>query len=321
MKLGLCASLYLDSSLNDVFNFAKKMGIEGLEIYSGGGGKSRHIDVDELLESDKALESYLDQFKKRGSAISTLNCAGNPIHPVKEKAEADHRGFERTVLLCEKMKMDKLVVFSGAPGGCPQDKTPNWIVCPWPDEYLEARKYQWEEVLVPYWTRAVAFAREHGVTKLAFEMHPGFCVYNPETLLMLRERVGPEIGANFDPSHLMWQGIDPGLAILELKGAVFSVHAKDVFVNHDFIVRNGPNDAKHYSDSLKRAWTFRTVGYGHSEETWRGIISALGSIGYDGFLNIEHEDLYFSRQEGVTKAAEFLRGIIIKEKPEGMWWA
>jgi sugar phosphate isomerase/epimerase len=321
MKLGLCASLYLDKPLEEIFDFVEKKGIEGLEIYSGGSGKSRHIDVDELLESDRALENYLDRFRKRGLTISTLNCVGNPVHPIKEKAEVDRRAFERTILLCEKMKMDKVIVFSGAPGGSSYDKTPNWIICPWPDEFLEARKYQWDEVLVPYWTQAVAFAREHGVTKLAFEMHPGFCVYNPETLLLLREKVGPEIGANFDPSHLMWQGVDTALAILELKGKIFSVHAKDVFVNYDFIVRNGCNDAKHYSDSIHRAWTFRTVGYGHSEETWRGIVSALASIGYDGFLNIEHEDLYFSRQEGVGKAAEFLQKLVIREKPEGMWWA
>ena len=321
MKLGLCASLYIDRPLDQVFEIAEKMGIKGLEIYCGGSGKSRHIDVDELLESEAALQKYMDQFKKQNMEISTLNCVGNPVHPIREKAEADRRMFEKTVMLCEKMGMDKIIVFSGTPGGCPGDKTPNWITCPWPDEFYEARKYQWEDVLIPYWTEAAIFAGNHGVTKLAFEMHPGFCVYNPETLLTLRERAGKAIGVNFDPSHLMWQGIDPSLAILELKNAVFSVHAKDVFVNRDFILRNGPNDAKHYSDSLNRAWTFRTVGYGHGAETWRGIVSALAGIGYDGYLNIEHEDLYMSRFEGVQKAADFLRDIIIKEKPEGMWWA
>jgi sugar phosphate isomerase/epimerase len=321
MKLGLCASLYLENPLDDVFDFVQKMGVQGLEIYTGGSGKSRHIDIDDLLSSDAALQKYIDRFKKRNLEISTLNCAGNPVHPIREKAEIDRQGFKRSVLLCEKMGMDKLIVFSGTPGGGPEDKTPNWITCPWPDEFLEVRKYQWEEVLVPYWKEAAQFARNHGVTKLAFEMHPGFCVYNPETLLALRERVGCEIGANFDPSHLMWQGIDPSLAILELKDVVYSVHAKDVFVNHDFIRRNGPNDAKHYSDSLHRAWTFRTVGYGHNEETWRSIVSALASIGYDGFLNIEHEDIYMSRQEGIEKASNLLRDIIIREKPEGMWWA
>ena len=321
MKLGLCASLYLDRPLDQVFEIAGAMEIRGLEIYCGGGGKSLHIDVDELLGSDMALQKYRDQFKTQNMEISILNCVGNPVHPIKERAKIDRHGFEKTVLLCEKMGMDKVVVFSGTPGGSPEDRTPNWITCPWPEDFYDARKYQWEEVLIPYWTEAVRFANDHGVNKLAFEMHPGFCVYNPETLLALRKRVGKAIGVNFDPSHLMWQGIDPSLAILELKDAVFSVHAKDVFINHEYILRNGPNDAKHYSDALNRAWTFRTVGYGHGEETWRGIVSALASIGYDGYLNIEHEDLYMSRNEGVQKASELLRSIIIKEKPEGMWWA
>jgi sugar phosphate isomerase/epimerase len=81
---------------------------------------------------------------------------------------------------------------------------------------------------------AQRFARDHGV-RLAFEMHPGFVVYNPATLLRLRDACGADgeaIGANLDPSHLFWQGIDLEAAIPELgrAGAIFHVHAKDTAI-------------------------------------------------------------------------------------------
>lgn len=322
MKLGVCIGLYHDRSLEEVLDSCTGLGVEGVEIGIGASGEAtKHIDAPLLLSSNTALQKYLDIFKRRGMYISTLNCPGNPVHPIEEIAAQSRKAFQSTVMLCEKMGMDKIVLFSGTPGGCPQDRTPNWVTCPWPDENLTILRYQWDDVLVPYWKKAAAFAAEHGVTKFAFEMHPGFCVYNPETLLKLRDCVGPAIGSNFDPSHLMWQGMDAALAILELKEAVFSVHAKDVFVNKDYILRNGVNDAKHYGEFLRRAWTFRTVGYGHGEDVWRRIISALLSIGYDGTINIEHEDIFLSRTEGLTKAAAFLRGILVKEPPEEMWWA
>lgn len=321
MKLGVCSSVYADLPLEQALDRFALYGIESLEIYSGGTGVNNHINVEELLESKQNREVYLDKFKRRNMQIGSLNATGNPVHPVEGIREAAHEGFVRTVKLAEKMGIDTVVVFSGTPGGAAADTTPNWITCPWPDEYSAILEYQWNEVLIPYWQNAAAIARDYGVSKIGFEMHPGFCVYNPETLLKLREAVGPEIGCNFDPSHLMWQGMDASLAALELKDVIYSVHAKDVFVNKDYISRNGCNDAKHYSNLLRRAWTFRTVGYGHDERVWKQLLSTLSMVGYDGAVNIEHEDALLSRKEGLEKACTFLRKLVIKDKPEEMWWA
>jgi sugar phosphate isomerase/epimerase len=152
-------------------------------------------------------------------------------------------------------------------------------------------------------------------------MHPGFCVYNPETLLKLRAAVGPAIGANFDPSHLFWQGIDIPQAIHALGEALFHVHAKDTRVFQNNILKNGVLDAKHYNKLADRAWVFGTVGYGHGEGEWRAIIDALAAIGYDYVLSIEHEDALMSKEEGLEKALEFLKRVVIREKPGEMWWA
>ncbi len=74
------------------------------------------------------------------------------------------------------------------------------MTCPWPDDFSQILEYQWNEVLIPYWKEKAAFAREHGVHRIALELHPGFCVYNTKTLLRLREAVGPEIGPILIPA-------------------------------------------------------------------------------------------------------------------------
>ena len=164
--------------------------------------------------------------------------------------------------------------------------------------------------------------RSHGIEKFAIEMHPGFCVYNPETLLKLREAVGPVIGANFDPSHLIWQGIDSIAAIRKLAGTIYHVHAKDTKVDALNTSVNGVLDTKHYSDEFHRSWIFRTVGYGHDAQYWRDFISNLRLVGYDDVLSIEHEDSIMTNKEGLEKAVAFLKDCIISEsKPTGMFWA
>jgi len=321
MKLGVCSWLFYEKSLGETLDIVSGLGIEGAEISCVGKKENiAHIDVDAVLDSPSRAVGYKAEFEKRGMHISALNCSGNAVHPDKAVAALAEESFRRTVLLAERLGVNTVITFSGTPGGCPGDSTPNWVTCPWPDEFLSILEYQWDEVLTPYWQASVAFAKDHGVTQIGLEMHPGFCVYNVDTLFKLRSRVGPEIGVNFDPSHLMWNGVDPAAAILELDKAVFSMHAKDVYVNENFIRVNGVNDAKHYENVKTRSWTFRTVGYGHGETTWKSIISALAAIGYDGTINIEHEDLFMSRIEGLRKASSFLKPLLIQDPPEGMWW-
>lgn len=185
-------------------------------------------------------------------------------------------------------------------------------------------------MLIPYWAEAAKFALDHKVRHIAFEMHPGFCVYNPETLLKLRkavsevagEAVGRVLGANFDPSHLIWQGMDPVAAIRELAGCIYHVHAKDTKIDTYNTAKNGVLDTKHYSDEIHRAWVFRTVGYGNGESYWRDLVSNLRLCGYDRVLSIEHEDSVMTIDEGLKKAVTFLKDIIIEEpKPTTMSWA
>jgi sugar phosphate isomerase/epimerase len=252
--------------------------------------------------------------------ICALAVHGNPVHPDKAVAASFEKDFRQTVLLAEKLGIDTVITFSGCPGGSPVDKTPNWVTCPWPPVFGEILDYQWNEVLIPYWKKTAEFCKSHGVTKIAFEMHPGFCVYNPETLLRLRAAVGDIIGANFDPSHLFWQGIDPVQAIRALRGAIYHFHAKDTRIDTANTAVNGVLDTKSLADVAGRSWVFRTVGYGHGRDRWNDIISALRTVGYDGAVSIEHEDALMSPEEGLDKAIEFLKQSLIVQPIGDMWW-
>jgi sugar phosphate isomerase/epimerase len=265
----------------------------------------------------------LDVFKKalgdQGCTISALSCHGNPLHPDAARAKHDREVSRKTILLAERLGVPTVVDFSGCPGDSPGAKYPNWVTCPWPPEYLELLRWQWEEVAAPYWIEQAKFAADHGV-KIAIEMHPGFLVYSPETMLKLRAIAGPAIGCNYDPSHMFWQGIDPISAIRVLGDAIFHVHAKDTQIYDFNLPKTGVLDTKKYTDEKNRGWIFRTCGYGHPYGWWKEFISTLRMYGYDYVLSIEHEDSLMAPDEGLTKAAEFLNQIMIREKPAAAWW-
>ncbi len=321
MKVGVFTVILGSMNLEQTLDYVAHLGAKAVELGAGAYAGATHCDVDALLASKRKIKVLLQMVHSRGLQISALNCAGNPIHPNRKLAAADDSAFRKALRLAGNLGVEVVINFSGCPGGAPGDKQPNWVTCPWPAYYLEILKYQWDIVAVPYWCKAAEFAHKHGVNKIALEMHPGFLVYNPETLLKLRKAAGPSIGANFDPSHLFWQGIEPCSAVRALQGAIWHVHAKDLAIHEWNSRRNGVLDTKHYSDEANRAWIFRTVGYGNSRHFWCNFLSALRMAGYDGALSMEHEDSLMTAKEGLEKGMSFLRSIILDEPKGQVTWA
>ena len=322
MKLSVLENLYAARTLEESLTTITGLGVHTVEMGAGGYPGKAHCNPEELLADTAKLNAFIDTFRKFDVEICALAAHGNPVHPDEATAAAYDKDFRNAVLLAEKLGIDTVVGFSGCPGDSEGSKYPNWVTCPWPEDFLKIRDWQWSEKLIPYWKKTAAFAEAHGVTHIAFEMHPGFCVYNPETCLKLRNEVGPVLGANLDPSHLIWQGIDPVAAARCLKGAIYHVHAKDTKIDKYNSAANGVLDTKHYSDELNRAWVFRTVGYGNGESYWRDLVSNLRLCGYDRVLSIEHEDSVMTIDEGLRKAVEFLKPIVMTEdKPRTMSWA
>lgn len=322
MNLSVLANLYGSKTLDEALKIISELGVHTVEIGAGGYPGKAHCNPAELLADEKKLNEFVATFKKYDVTICALACHGNPLHPNTATAKAYHDDFINAILLAEKLKLDTVIGFSGCPGDSDGSKYPNWVTCPWPGDFLEILDWQWNEKLIPYWKEVGSFALAHGVKHIAFEMHPGFCVYNPATLLRLREAVGDVIGANFDPSHLIWQGIDPVAAIRELKGAIYHVHAKDTKIDHYNTAANGVLDTKPYQDELNRSWVFRTVGWGNNEVYWRDLVSNLRLCGYNRVLSIEHEDSLMSIDEGLSKAVAFLNPMIMNDpKPGTIGWA
>jgi len=320
MKVGVFAVVFGALPFEKMLDYVQSVGVEAVEIGCGGYIGDAHCKPAQPLGDDAAAAAFRKAVDDRGLTISALSAHANPLHPKPEIGEAHRAAVTNAILMAEKIGVDTVVTFSGCPGGGPGDTTPNWVTCPWPPDFSETVKWQWEEVLLPYWEETARFAADRGV-RVAIEMHPGFCVYNVATALALRQAIGPTIGVNFDPSHLFWQGVDLSYAIRTLGDAIYHFHAKDTRIDPINAAVNGVLDTTSYREFDKRSWIFRTVGYGHDEQVWRDMVSDLRLVGYDGALSIEHEDGLMSGREGFEKAVRFLRDLVIREQPGAVHWA
>ncbi len=320
MRIGVFTALYQNLPFEEALDKAVAAGVTSVEIGSGGYPGSQHCPVDELLDSAAKRKAYLDAITSRGLILSALSCHYEPLHPDRDLACASDEIFRKSVRLAEMLQVPVVNVLSSCPGGAPGDKAPSWVTCPWPPHFSKALDYQWNEVGIPYWREAAQFAGDHHV-KIGVEMHPGMLVYNVETMLRLREACGPALGCNLDPSHLFWNGVDVPAAIRKLGDAIVHVHGKDCYVDPLNVSINGVNDNKSYTSIPQRAWTFRTIGYGHDVKVWKDIASALRLIGYDYVISIEHEDGMMSVDEGLGKAVALLKQAVIVDKPGEMYWA
>lgn len=331
MKIGIFTALFHDRPFEAALDYIAEAGIESVELGGGAYPGSRHLDDfggAATLAKDKAKRKKLvDAIQSRGMVLSAISVHGNPLHPNKKIAEEHHQVFEDAVLLAEALHGDGIMPqatvngFSGCPGDSARAKNPNWVTCAWPDEFREILDFQWR-VAGRYWRAQNRFLKQHGVV-FAIEMHPGFLCYNNDTLLKLRKVAGDQIGANFDPSHLWWQGIDPLAAVRQLgeAGALFHCHAKDTRIDPQNAALNGNLDTKSYGAISQRSWVFRSVGYGHDEAWWKDFVSVLRMVDYDYVLSIEHEDGLMSSGEGLNKAVDVLKRSVISEKPGPMFWA
>jgi sugar phosphate isomerase/epimerase len=319
MKLGVFDPILGNLALEPMLDKLQAWGIEAIEMACGGYVGDSHCKPAELLADPQKLEVFKSAIEARGLTISALSCHGNALHPDAAVAASFQQAWHDTVLLAEKLAVKTVVTFSGCPGGGPEDKTPNWVTCAWPTDHARSAEWQWNERLIPYWRKESEFAEAHNVN-VAIEMHPGFCVYQPLQARRLRDATRKNVGVNFDPSHLFWQGIDPVKAIRFLNDSIYHFHAKDTFIDPLNAPLKGVLDIEPYDHVPERSWVFRSVGYGHPESVWRDMVSALRTIGYDWVLSIEHEDALASRDEGLTKALNMLKSAMLSEPTEKPWW-
>ncbi|PPA69803.1 sugar phosphate isomerase/epimerase family protein [Jeotgalibacillus proteolyticus] len=321
MKLGVFTVLFAQKTFEEMLDYVKESGLDAVEIGTGGYPGTSHCPIDELLEDEGKRNQYLDAVISRGLTISAFSCHGNPVSPDPAVAQEGDEALRKSIKLAQLMGVPVVNTFSGTPGSDETSNHPNWPVAPWPNEYGEVLEWQWEKKLIPYWKEIAEIAKQADV-KIGLELHGGFSVHTPHTMLKLREATNEYIGANLDPSHLWWQGIDPvgAIKILGKENAIHHFHAKDTYIDQDNVNMYGLTDMQSYGAIQTRAWNFRSVGMGHAADVWGQIISALRTYGYDHVVSIEHEDPIMSIEEGFQRAVSTLLSVNIKDQPAEMWW-
>ncbi|MEO8135886.1 MAG: sugar phosphate isomerase/epimerase [Betaproteobacteria bacterium] len=308
MKIGMITDSLPEADFDTMLAVAARLDMDMLEFGCGNWSQAPHLKLDELLESVTARREFLARLAAHDITISALNCSGNPVHPGAEgRRHADVT--QKTIRLAGLLGIERVVMMSGCPGA-PGDSHANWITTEWPAEVRDILRWQWDEVLIPYWSDLVVQANAHGVGRLCLELHGYQNVYNVRTLKRLRDAVGDTIGANLDPSHLMWMGADPIAAAHALGDAIYYVHAKDTRIDPVIAGINGIIDTTPGSDFRHRAWSYITLGHGHADAWWSDFMEALESAGYDGVLSIEHEDPAMSAEAGVAESVALLRRVL-----------
>lgn len=311
MKLALCTDVLAGLAFPEMLDRAKHYGIEGVEMTAGGWSPCPHVKTEELLASPAALAAFRGELEKRGMEIVALNCSGNPLAPgaLGEKHTASSY---RTVELAAKLGMKKIVMMSGLPGGGPDDKIPNWITSTvsWPDYMPGVIDYQWNEVAIPWWQAFTRHAAEHGIEQIALEEFPSQLVYNPSTLLRLREAVGDIIGMNLDPSHLIAMGADPIAAARKLEGVIYHVHGKDARIERGLADVDGLLEYQPVTQTKTRTWNYVAVGCGQDLKWWKEFFSVLRMTGYNGYVSLEMEDLTMSVEAGLRTSIDALNATL-----------
>jgi sugar phosphate isomerase/epimerase len=246
--------------------------------------------------------------RRRNIDLCALNCSGNPLSYAK-----DMEVTEKTFRLAQLLGVKKIVMMSGLPAGCAGDRTPVWITTSWPPETQDILDYQWNEVCIPVWAELVRKAADCGIEQIALENHGMQLVYNPETLLRLRNAVGPMVGMNLDPSHLFWMGGDPieAARVLGEHGALYHLHGKDSRTERRMVGPNGVLDTKPISDFAHRSWNYVAVGSGHGLQWWQEFFSVARMSGYDGDVSLEMEDLTLSMLDGHLASLKTLKDALV----------
>jgi sugar phosphate isomerase/epimerase len=323
MKLGVYNAILHDRPLPEALKIINGLGLDGLEVNTGGFLPPTHIpNIDEILVSDAARDDFLGIFEAAGLEILGLNCNGNPLHPNPVIGDAHAADVVRSVKLAHRLGQHRVVTMSGLPGGEAGSTRPNWIVNAWNSGALDVLDYQWQ-VAATFWAEVDALARDLDV-HVALELHPQNLVFNPASMLELRDRLNAtNLGAELDASHLFWQQMDPVAVVEHLGDVVVHAAAKDVKVNQHAAI-NGvlDNSFRRLDTSEHRvnlggdewanewpqpsAWDFVAVGKGHDADYWARFLLALHRVDPDMIVNIEHEDTSFGPIDGLEFASSVL---------------
>lgn len=311
----LCTCQWADVPFDELCVLAKKMGYDGLEVACWGNG----IDIDRALEDDNYVAWIKENLNKNGLIMKAMathiigQCVGDAPDPrlnnfaptaLADQPEAIRAwGIEtmkKAARVAPKFGVKVITGFTGSP---------IWkYLYSFPQTTEQIVKDGFDEI-VRLWSPIMDVFRENGVV-FALEVHPSEIAFDYYSTKKLLDKFAdrPEFGLNFDPSHLIWQGVTPHLFLQDFIDRVYHVHMKDAAVTLDG--RSGLLGSHIDFGDLRRGWNFRSLGHGNVN--FEEIIRVLNAAGYDGPLSVEWEDSGMDRIDGATEAAAFVRKVDFK---------
>jgi sugar phosphate isomerase/epimerase len=319
MKLGINTHFIMKFDFEAGLKFCQGLGIKAVEIAATGPSASRYCDVDRLLADTDERERWLEAYASHSIEIYSFSGHGTPLVPDKEIAAEYSRQFRQACRLMEMIGCTRMALVAGLPEGAEGDRLPAWIINTDLPFLRDALAWQWEKRLIPYWKEHGKIAADHGVT-LCFEMQVNDMIHSPVKLRRLHDEIGAVVACNFDISHMWAQGIDPFEAMHYLGDLIQNVHLKDTLIHEPNMRLRGFCDSTGLEGYRDRSWTFTIPGWGHDERTWREVITTLRFLNYEGILSLEMESEYIEIQEGLEKAAAFIKPMLLQQPPGPAWW-
>jgi len=320
LKIGILTVLFNEWDLEKVLKYVSGLGYEAVEIAAWKG--SNHIDIDKILKG--GATQYKNTIEKHGLIISGLSnhlegqlilgphdsstddwYKGSP----EEKMKYGTERMKKTVEAAAALDVPVVNGFIGAPfWGA-------WYIFPPAYEKTFEKGF---ELFAERWGEVLDVFAAHGI-KFAHEVHPQEQAYNIETAEQAIKAVNmkKEFGFNFDPSHLVWQGIDPVVFIKKFGDRIYHSHAKDAELVKENVATSGCIPTGAWGRPT-RGFRFRVVGWGDVQ--WKRVMTALLEVGYNYVLSYEHEDPVMSREDGCEKCIAYLKPLIIKAPLEKVWW-
>ena len=308
----LCTAQWSDLPFDQLCETASQMGYDGLEIALWGNA----FDLDKGAQDSGYISYILDTLKKHNlccHAVATHiygQCVGDAPDPrldnfappalAGKPEEIRAWGVEsmkKCAVVAKKLNATVATGFTGSP---------IWkYFYSFPQTSAEMIESGFNEI-VQLWTPILSVFKANGV-KFALEVHPGEIAFDYYSTQKLLDKFADNLtfGLNFDPSHLIWQGIRPDLFLRDFIKRVYHVHMKDAAITLDG--RSGLLCSHIDFGDLRRGWDFRSLGHGNVD--FEEIIRVLNANGYEGPLSVEWEDSGMDRIAGATEAAEFVKRI------------
>jgi sugar phosphate isomerase/epimerase len=306
---------FADLPFPEICRRAAEWGYDGLEIACWGD----HFEVDRALAEDDYVQGRLDLLAEHGLAVFAISChlTGQAVcdHPIDERHRAilparlwgdgDPEGVRRraaeevkdTARAAARLGVDTVIGFTGSSIWHTVAMFP-----PVPETMVERGYADFAE----RWDPILDVFDEVGV-RFAHEVHPSEIAYDYWTTQRALEAVGhrPAFGLNFDPSHFVWQDLDPVGFLWDFRDRIYHVDCKESVKQLNG--RNGRLGSHLPWGDPRRGWDF--VSTGHGDVPWEPVFRMLNAIGYDGPISVEWEDAGMDREHGAPDALAFVRAL------------